>query len=398
MARILIADDQPEILHALKLLLKQEGFETVMVGSPEAVIREAESQAFDLIFIDLNYTRDTTSGREGLDLLGRLQALEYMPPVVVMTAWSTVPLAVEAMRSGAADFLQKPWENSRVLEIVTTQLALTTRGAGQRAGSKDLEIARSVQTKLLPQRRPELRTLDYAVKYIPAGQVGGDYYDFLATEDGLAFVVADVSGKGISAAILMATVQSFFRSRSPEQFRDLEALAQSLNALFYRSSPAEHYATVFLMRYSEPERVIHYVNCGHTSPLLAKRDGSSMALDSSATVLGLFEDWSGREERFHLDEGDTLLIFSDGLTEALDNRQQEFGTDRLMTLWKESKGLGAVELVTKIAESIRHHSGGMLSDDLTVLALRGQNSNPIGSDEHRRCGDFTDWMCQAACE
>ena len=124
--RILIADDQAAIRDALRFLLKGEGYQTTPVASPAETLAAVQKEEFDLAFIDLNYTRDTTSGQEGLDLLGKLLTLEGAPPVVVMTAWATVDLAVEAMRRGAKDFIQKPWESARVLATVRTQLELST--------------------------------------------------------------------------------------------------------------------------------------------------------------------------------------------------------------------------------------------------------------------------------
>jgi DNA-binding NtrC family response regulator len=122
--RILIADDQPDVLEALRLLLKAEGYDTDAVSSPAAVLAALDSREFDVVLIDLNYARDTTSGQEGLDLLTRIQALDSTLPVVVMTAWGSIELAVEAMRRGARDFLQKPWENARLLAILSTQVEL----------------------------------------------------------------------------------------------------------------------------------------------------------------------------------------------------------------------------------------------------------------------------------
>ena len=122
--RVLVADDQPDIREALRLLLKGEGFETETVGSPAAVLAALESREYDAVLIDLNYARDTTSGQEGLDLLSRIRALDGTVPVIVMTAWSSLELAVEAMRRGAKDFVQKPWENARLLAILRTQIEL----------------------------------------------------------------------------------------------------------------------------------------------------------------------------------------------------------------------------------------------------------------------------------
>src|SRR5579875_1860237 len=123
--RILVADDQTDVLEALRLLLKGEGYQIECATSPAAVISALEARDFDVAIIDLNYTRDTTSGQEGLDLLSRIQSIDSVLPVVVMTAWGTVNIAVDAMRRGARDFIQKPWENERLLSVVKTQIDLS---------------------------------------------------------------------------------------------------------------------------------------------------------------------------------------------------------------------------------------------------------------------------------
>jgi DNA-binding NtrC family response regulator len=123
--RVLIADDQPDVLEALRLLLKAEGYQIEAASSPAGVLAALDVKEFDVVLIDLNYARDTTSGQEGLDLLSRIQALDSTLPVVVMTAWSSVKVAVEAMRRGARDFIQKPWENARLLSILRTQIELS---------------------------------------------------------------------------------------------------------------------------------------------------------------------------------------------------------------------------------------------------------------------------------
>ena len=135
--RILVADDQPDVLEALRLLLKGEGFERRDGRRrPTAVLAALEAREFDVVLIDLNYTRDTTSGEEGLDLLARIQALDPTLPVVVMTAWGSVDVAVEAMRRGARDFVQKPWDNARLLATLRTQVELAPGAAARRSGSR----------------------------------------------------------------------------------------------------------------------------------------------------------------------------------------------------------------------------------------------------------------------
>jgi DNA-binding NtrC family response regulator len=123
--RILVADDQPDVIEALRLLLKREGFKIESAESPQQALQMIENRDYDAAIIDLNYTRDTTSGQEGLELLAKIQALDSMLPVIVMTAWGSVDLAVEAMRRGARDFIQKPWENERLSSILRTQLELS---------------------------------------------------------------------------------------------------------------------------------------------------------------------------------------------------------------------------------------------------------------------------------
>src|SRR5437763_591675 len=145
---ILIADDQADVLEALRFLIKGEGYTAVAVTSPGAVIAEVESRDFDAVLMDLNYTRDTTSGQEGLDLLHRIQMLDTTLPVIVMTAWGSVELAVEAMRRGARDFIQKPWDNARLSAILKTQIELgraLRKGQGLEAENRALRAERFPQ-------------------------------------------------------------------------------------------------------------------------------------------------------------------------------------------------------------------------------------------------------------
>src|SRR5262245_60961873 len=199
--RVLVCDDQPDVLEALRLLLKGQGWQAITADSPAALLQTARGGQFDLILTDLNYTRDTTSGKEGMDLLASLEAQSNPAPVVVMTAWGNVDLAVEAMRRGACDFVQKPWDNTRLLATIQKQLdQAAERAKAQRQVKSELEIARNVQQKLFPNLSKTLQTIEYAGQCVPARDVSGDYYDFLEVGDqGLGFVLADVSGKGVAA-------------------------------------------------------------------------------------------------------------------------------------------------------------------------------------------------------
>ena len=161
--RVLIADDQPHILFALQMLLDGCGFSTQAVTHPSRVLSALESESFDAVLIDLNYTRDTVGGAEGLDLLSKIRSIDSMVPVVVMTAWSTVDLAVEAMRRGASDFVQKPWENDELLQKLQLQLSIAREQRRKhRLQEEELRDAREIQAGLLPKTLPEIAGYEIA--------------------------------------------------------------------------------------------------------------------------------------------------------------------------------------------------------------------------------------------
>lgn len=190
--RVLIADDQPDVLEALRLLLKGEGFRIEAVTTPQAIIEALEKKDFDVALIDLNYTRDTTSGQEGLDLLTRIQNVDSAIPVVVMTAWGSVGLAVEAMRRGARDFIQKPWENERLITILRTQAELAQAlRQGQRLEAEN----RLLRDERMPTLIAEAPSMQPVLEVI--SRVGPSDANVLLTgENG--------TGKGVVARMLHA--------------------------------------------------------------------------------------------------------------------------------------------------------------------------------------------------
>jgi len=369
--RVLVSDDQMDVLEALRLMLKGAGYRVETVDSPAAVLRASAAGTFDLILMDMNYAADTTSGREGLDLLAHLRRQGNDAPVVVMTAWAELELAVEAMRRGAADFVQKPWDNARLLATIEkhTKEAVRRRKAVGRARS-ELEIARHVQEKLFPQQAKVLATLDYNGHCLPARDVGGDYYDFLDLGPGrLGVVLGDVSGKGVAAALLMANLQALFRSQSNQASVDLKAYLRSVNRLFFESTAAEHYATLFFGLYDEPSQGFRYINCGHEPPLVARAVGEIELMEPTATVLGAFAAWNCSEGQVRPAPGDLVVAVSDGVTEAGIDTGEEFGEERLRDLVSHVRGRSADKVVAAILEAVQEFSAGSRGDDITVVAL-----------------------------
>ncbi len=190
--RALIADDQPDVLEALRLLLKSEGFQTETVNSPSRILSALEARDFDILLMDLNYTRDTTSGEEGLELLTRIQQADATLPVVVMTAWGSVDLAVEAMRRGARDFVQKPWENARLLSIIRTQVELgSALRRGQRLEAENELLRREGQPKLIAESAAMQPVLQVISRVGPS-----DANVLITGENG--------TGKGVVAQVLQS--------------------------------------------------------------------------------------------------------------------------------------------------------------------------------------------------
>jgi len=364
--RVLVCDDQTDVLEALRLLLKGQGYQAVTVDSPHALLRAARAEAFDLILADLNYTRDTTSGEEGLDLLASLDAQGNATPVVVMTAWGSVDLAVEAMRRGACDFIQKPWDNERVIAVVRKQ------AQSERRRKSELEIAANVQQKLFPHQVHRLRTVDYAGHCVAAREVGGDYYDFLETGgESLAFVLGDVSGKGVPAALLMANLQACFRSQTAAALQQPASLLRAVNNHFFDSTAAERFATLFFGIYDDRTRKLRYVNCGHVAPLLLRPWGEVIRLEPTATMLGAFRQWRCTEAETAIHPGDVLALYSDGVTEAGIDGEEEFGEERLIRDMRDHQFEPAGAMAQAIVDSVAHFSAGSRSDDVTVVAIRG---------------------------
>ncbi len=222
--------------------------------------------------------------------------------------------------------------------------------------------------------RPELNTLDYAAQCAAAREVGGDYYDFLDVAPGATgFLLADVSGKGIPAALLMSNLQACFRSQAPGAFlRPAEALG-AINRHFYEATEAERYATLFLGTYTEQGRKLRYANCGHCAPVLLRSSGVVERLNSTATMLGAFPRWNGGEAETTIGFGDYLVVFSDGVTEAgiASSDSEEFGDDRLIDVLRKNQWKSAAKVTQAVIDAVHEFSHGSRADDVTIVTLRG---------------------------
>ena len=372
--RTLIADDQPDVLEALRLLLKGEGYETEAVTTPSDVINALKTHNFDLLLMDLNYARDTTSGQEGLDLLSRVQAVDSTLPIVVMTAWGSVELAVEAMRRGVRDFVLKPWENNRLLSILRTQIEMgyATRKNARLKSEQERELieARSIQRRLLPKEIPQIEGCQIAGAWRPARTVSGDYFDVLRFNQNKAAVcIADVSGKGMPAALLMSNVQAAVHAFASVTISPSELCAK-VNQVVSSSTGEDKFITFFYAVVDTKEHTLTYTNAGHNDGLVLRNDGSLEKLEPADAVLGPFHSWDYTDARIEFRTGDRLLLFTDGVTELRNSTADEFGVERLIDLLVAHREFDAEALRDLIVNAVVDFSGGEFQDDATLLVLR----------------------------
>jgi sigma-B regulation protein RsbU (phosphoserine phosphatase) len=385
--RILIADDQQDVLDALRLLLKGHGYSIETVNSPADLLAAVARQEFDILLIDLNYARDTTSGREGLDVLNRLKAFEDAPPVVAMTGWATVGLAVEAMQFGVSDFVEKPWTNTRLLEILhkQTELGRERRESRRRAAEearvreealihqqeqeREIAEAKAIQEKLLPREIPQMPGYEIASAWQSARLVGGDYFDILPLgEKTLGMCIADVAGKGMPAALLMSNLQAAVRGLSSLSIAP-HLLCNRLNSIVYQNTESDRFITFFYAQLEGSTGRLAYVNAGHNAPFVVRLDGSHERLREGGPVLGVFDKRNYEMGSAALVPGDRVILFTDGVTEACSAEGEEFGEARLLHLLRDHRALSAQELQAKILAVVAEFTGGRWQDDATLLVL-----------------------------
>jgi serine phosphatase RsbU (regulator of sigma subunit) len=260
------------------------------------------------------------------------------------------------------------------MHSITLAERMAERMEAERRAEQEMQIARQVQSRLLPQEAPLLKTLECAGKCVQTRAVGGDYYDFLDLgSGGLGLVLADIAGKGISGALLMANLQANLRSQYALALEDIPRLLRSVNRLFYKNTETNHYATTFFAVYGDETRRLRYVNCGHNPPILLRANGDVERLNAAATVLGLFEDWDCEVLECELAAGDVLVIYTDGISEAGESEQgdsEEFGEERLIAVVRQKQQQSAAEIMDEILGDVQQFSRGEQADDMTLIVAK----------------------------
>lgn len=380
--RVLVADDQADVLEAIRLLLKGEGYELEMVNSPAALLAALSRRPFDLVLMDLNYARDTTSGREGLDLLSQIHEVDALLPIVAMTAWGSVELAVEIMREGVRDFVLKPWDNARLLRTVRTEIArgrLARKEQQIQAESRAREIARGdgdwqeaerTQLGFLPKEIPQIPGCEFSGAWLPVHGIGGDYFDVLQLgSENFAFCIADVAGKGIAAALLMSNLQATVRNLAAQHLQPAE-LTERVNRFIRNNTAPDRFITFFYAAFNTASRELVYTNAGHNAPMRITRSGAIARLGCGGQAMGISSKQAYEQEALELSGGDRLILFTDGITEAADSRDaEEFGEERLLEILRESRALNAAEIQSSVLARVAKFTGDKFQDDATLIVL-----------------------------
>jgi len=264
--------------------------------------------------------------------------------------------------------------------VETRRRAIAVKQEAERRAAQELEIAKQVQAKLFPQSQPALRSLEYAGICIQAQKVGGDYYDFLDLGEGrLGLVIGDIAGKGIAAALLMANLQANLRSQCAIALDQPQRLLRSVNQLFRENTPDGSFATLFFAEYNDGAGRLRYANCGHLSALLLRSDDTMERLESTATVLGVFKEWDCGIEECRILPGDTLALYTDGITEAFDRAGAEFGEERLCEALRKHCGLCPRELLAAVVQEVRKFSPQEQNDDITLIVAKGREGEDIAT-------------------
>jgi serine phosphatase RsbU (regulator of sigma subunit) len=265
-----------------------------------------------------------------------------------LVSFDEVTLAVEAQRRNVAEKLEL-----------------------EKRASRELEIAKEVQARLFPQKSPIIPSLDYAGICIQARQVGGDYYDFLDLgPQRLGLVIGDVVGKGIAAALLMANLQANLRSQCAIALDRPQDVLRAVNRLFCENTPIGGFATLFFAEYEQETGRLRYVNCGHLCGLILRGNDAVERLDATGTVLGLFEDWDCEMGERRISAGDTLALYTDGITEAFNNAEEEFGEERLVAALRKHGACCSRELLEAIVAEVRGFSPREQRDDITMIVAK----------------------------
>ena len=296
----------------------------------------------------------------------------------------SAPLKTKGKLIGVLNVFNKLNENGfnsddqRLLSIIATQSAQVVENArlydeeqSLKRIEEELKFATEIQTNLLPKSNPQIEGFDIAGKSMPAKEVGGDYFDFIYIDENRNVIcLGDISGKGLPAAMLMANLQATLRGQALFTSSAGECISRA-NKLLYRSTDEQKFATMFYGILDSKNSTFHFSNAGHDPPFLINSKNDVIRLTKGGTVLGFMEDFEFEEDSVKLKQGDTIIIYSDGITEAFSENNEEFGEERLISLLKNNITCKANDIISKVFETVKDHAKNVpQSDDITIVVIK----------------------------
>ena len=384
MIKILSVDDELD----LELLLTQYFRRKIRKGEYEFFFAHNGLEAIQMLLqhpdIDIVLSDINMPEMDGLTLLKKIKDRNNPAlKVIMVSAYGEMSNIRQAMNNGAFDFATKPIDLEdleRTIEKAREEIEYikqTQKEHGQLVDLKaDLSLAAEVQLAILPREFPPFpevaSSIDIHATMKPAKDVGGDFYDFFRIDnDHIGFVMADVSGKGVPAALFMTMSYTLLRFTGVKNQDPVSTVSDS-NAMLSKESFDSMFVTVFYGIYCISTGEVRYVNAGHNPPYLLKADGSVNVLPNSNNIcLGVTDDFPYQESTLKLEKGDTLVTFTDGVTEACDTNNELYGEERLEALLATQKGNTAEQVTTAINDAVNAHANGAeQSDDITVLVIK----------------------------
>ena len=363
--RILVVEDDPALLRGLADNLRAEAFDVLTATDGGAACHMIRCQRPDLVVLDV-----TLPGLDGFEVCRRMREEGVRTPILMLTSRSDESDRVEGLTSGADDYVTKPFSLSELLARIRGILLRRRAWLGESGDiDRELRTASVVQRRLFPTEESGVRGLDCAGVCHPARLMGGDYFDYFSVGPGLlALLVADVSGKGAPAALLTATLQGCLRANGPLLGRRCDEVVRRVNAQLFATTDPARYATLFYAVYDAAAGSLTYANAGHVAPLVL-RAGEVVALESSAPPIGLFDSIAVESERVEFGDEGWLVMVSDGVLEASNDRDEDFGRERLDAVLRAASGRAAAQVCEAVLQAVLDHSRGRpQADDVTILA------------------------------
>jgi sigma-B regulation protein RsbU (phosphoserine phosphatase) len=379
--KILVVDDEPDLEHLVRQKFRQRiranEFEFLFaINGVDALKKLADNDDVDIVLTDINMPE-----MDGLTLLTKLQEIENLIKPVIVSAYGDMENIRTAMNRGAYDFLTKPIDlkdlettlNKTINEVQVLKEALNDRenfvGLQQ-----ELKIATEIQASILPQTFPPFpnrKEFDVFAKMITAKAVGGDFYDFFLTgKHRIGFVIGDVSGKGIPAAMLMAVSRTLLKATALKGIPPDECMAEISNALATETL-SSMYVTMFYGVLDTRNGTLEYCNAGHNPPYLISEKGSEKLENIGGIVAGYLKDFEYESKTIILKPGDTVFLYTDGVTESQNDQEEEFEEKRLQTCLNNSNGKQLPEIIEHVFNEVNNFTSGIDQyDDITTMAVR----------------------------